>query len=172
MVAVLLSLSVLTMITHVVWFIIFGHLSFPKMPCETTIFFFGPVNDYWMGFWMDLLTVFLLFSIFLVVGLTTLWSCGFCLIPAVKILVLFVQSILYRDLSLWVRYRSVVQLQSASLRYLRFSKILEWFAAQPGSIRNKYGSALSRAYTMTQPVHGQHRRCILVFKLQKPLVRH
>ena len=169
---VLLSLSVLTMITHVVWFIIFGHFRLPKMPCETTIFFFGPVNGYWMDFWVDLLRYFLLFSILLSGGWMTLLLCGSCFISAVKILLLVVQSILYRDLFLRARYRSVVQLQSASLRYLQFSKILEWLATQPSSIRNKYGSALSRAYTMTRPVHGQHRRCIFVFKLQKPLVRH
>ena len=170
---VVLILSFFAMVIHVVWFVVFGHFSLPNMPCETTIFFFGPVKGPWMDVWLLWLAVNLLAIIFLVVNGTTLWLCAFCFIYAMKILVSVVQSVLYRDLFLRVRYRSVVQLQSASLRCLRFSEILEWLAAQPDSIRNKYGSALSRyfrAYTMSRPVHGQQRRCIPVFK--ELCVRH
>ena len=148
---VVLFLSFLTMVTHVVWFIIFGRFSLPKMPCETAVFFFGPVDHSLMDFWMDWLAVCLVHYICLVVFLTTLWICGFCFLSAVKILVSIMNSLLYRNFFPRVGYRSVVQLQSAISRYLGFSKLLEWLAAQPGSIRNKYGSALSRyfrAYTI------------------------
>ena len=143
---VVLILSFFTMVLHVVWLVVFDHFSLPDMPCETTIFFFGPVKGPWMDVWLLWLAVNLLAIIFLVVSGTTLCLCAFCFIYAIKILVSVVQSILYRDLFLRVRYR---------------------LAAQPDSIRNKYGSALFRyfrAYTMSRPVHGQQRRCIPVFK--------
>ena len=148
---VVLFLSFLTMVTHVVWFVVFGRFSLPKMPCETAIFFFGPVDQSLMEFWMDWLAVFLVQYVCLVVVLTTLWICGFCFLSTLDILVSIMKSFLYRGSFQRVAYRSLVQLQSAISRYLRFPKLLEWLAAQPGSIRKKYNSALSRhfrAYTM------------------------
>ena len=148
---VILSLSFWTMVTHAVWFIIFGRFRLPKMPCETTIFFFGPVDDDSLHFCINYLAVFLVHLICLVVYYKTVWICFFGFVSAVKILVSTMKSLLRGDFSPRVGYRSVVQLQSAISRYLRFSNLLEWLAAQPGNIRNKYGSALRRyycAYTM------------------------
>ena len=113
---VVLFLSFSTMVTHVVWFIPFGRLSFPNMPCATTVFFFGSIKNEWM----DVLDNILVSYISFVVILATLWICGFCFVIAVKILASIVELLLYRDLFPRVGYRSVVQLQSAIPRYLRF----------------------------------------------------
>lgn len=154
---VLLFLSYLTMGTHVLWFIIYGRFSFPNMPCGTTIFFFGPVQDNWM----DFLALSLGPGIFVAVILLMFWIFGFCFIFAGRILESITNSPLYKGLFPRVRYRPVVQLQSASPRFHGFSKMLQWLVAQHGNMRNKYGPGLSRyfsTYTMSRPLHGQHRR--------------
>ena len=151
-------LSFLTMVIHVVWFILFGHFSLPNMPCESTIFFFGPVNSQWMDICLILLVFFLIINVLCLGLLMIVPICGPCFVSVVK-------SLLSKGLLPRVRDRSVVLLQSASPRYLRFSRILEWLAAQPGNIYNKYGSALRRCfrtYTMSRPFYGQLRRCIPV----------
>ena len=132
------------------------------MPCGTTIFFFGPVKD-------DLIDLFS-FSLGPIslgaVILTAVLICGFCFIFAGEVLESIMKSPLYQGLFPRVRYMPVFQLQSASPRYHRFSKMLEWLATQRRSLRNKYDPALRRyfrAYTMSRPSDGQHRRCIPVF---------
>ncbi len=166
---VVLILSYWTMGTHVVWFIMFGRFTFPNMPCGTTIFFFGPVKDDWM----DLLAILLGPGLFGGMVFLAVLMCGFCFIFAGQIHESIMESPLYKGLFPRLRQRTVVQLQSASPRYHRFSRMFEWLAAQRGRMRNDYGPALTRyfsTYTMSRPLHGQHRRYMTVFK--ELIVRH
>ena len=158
-----LLLYYLTMLTHVVWFIIIGRYSFPNMPCATTIFFFGPVQDAWM----DVLAILMGPGLFGAVIILTVLTCVSCFIFAGQILESMRKSSIYQGLFSGIRYSPVVQLQSTTFRYLRVSKMLELSATQRENMRNKYGPYLSRyfsAYTMSRPFHCQHQRCILVFK--------
>ena len=88
---VIIFLSFLMMLTHVVWFIVFGRSSFPDMPCGTTIFFFGPVK----GIWMDVLALWLGASISGVVIAVIVPACGFCFIFAGQIFESMMKSSFY-----------------------------------------------------------------------------
>ena len=152
-----LFLHYFTTLTHVVWFVFFGRHSFPNMPCGTTIFFFGPVEDASM----DVLAMLMGPGLLAAVVFLTLLTCASCFFFAGQVLESIIGSSIYECLFPGVRYRPVVQLQSTSSRYHRLSKIFELLIAQRENLRNKYGPFLSQyftAYTMSRLFHGQHQR--------------
>ena len=158
-----LFLHYFTTLTHVVWFTFFGRHSFPNMPCGTTIFFFGPVEDASI----DVLAMLMGPGLLGAVVILTVLTCASCFIFAGQVLESMIGSSIYQRLFPGVRYRPVVQLQSTSSRYHRLSKIFEWLIAQRENLRNKYGPFLSQyfsAYTMSRPFHGQRQRCMPVSK--------
>ena len=152
-----LFLHYLTMLTHVVWFIFFGRYSSPNMPCGTTIFFFGPVED--AG--MDVLAMFMGPGLLGAVVVLAVLMCGSCFDFAGRVFESMMRSSTYQGLFPGGRYRPVVQLQSTSSHYHWASKMHEWLAARREDLRNKYGPFLD---TMSRPFHGQRRRCMPVSK--------
>ena len=152
-----LVLHYLTILAHVVWFIIFGRYSFPNMPCGTTIFFFGPVED--VG--MDVLAIYMGPGLLGAVVILTLLMCGSCFAFAGQVLESMMKSSTYQRLFPGVRYKPVVQLQSTSSRYHWVWKLHDWFADRREKLRNKYGPFLD---TLSRPFHGQRRRCMPVSK--------
>ena len=152
-----LVLHYFTMLTHVVWFIFFGRYSFPNMPCGTTIFFFGPVED--AG--MDVLAMFMGPGLLGGVVILTLLMCGSCFVFAGQVLESIMKSSTYQGLFPGVHYRPVVQPQSTSSRYHWVSKMQEWLATRREDLRNKYGPFLD---TISRPFHSQRRRCMPVSK--------
>ena len=152
-----LVLHYVTILAHVVWFIFFGRHSFPNMPCGTTVFFFGPVED--AG--MDVLAMFMGPGLLGAVVILTLLMCGSCCIFVGQVLESMMKSSTYQHLFPRVRYRPVIQLQSTSSRYRWVSKMHEWLAARSEDLRNKYGPSLD---TLSRPFHGQRRRCMPVSK--------